>query len=373
LNNRGFVAALVILTTILLGATLPFKTFLITVGGTKPEVGVDLRTEFEAAPEEKGLETEALTELDLSYGNELFQVDGEAEMDKGGIADGAIALEITNSGSGGGAELELGPAWKSVESCSLSVQLGSGSDRGLSAGYETDNCPGAEVNTPDRELALNLELGLGEESSAGVSATFSSNSGSLISTPEVSEVELDGLRAGEFGLNPVLEAEGLKPVELELNYEMVKPLLNDPDLSLEGELAWQFSESFVEFAPELSTKEGVIFLEGEAGKFPKDSHRFLRIEEFGLSDLRLGSWQFEAVSDFTSEEVELDLFTEGKVFELGLGFLLGGTHKSYPIYLEELGGNLTWSPEESYEVEFSAETGFEEFFPEVAVVADYSF
>ena len=372
MNNRSFVAALVILTT-LLGATLPFKTFLIAVGGTKPEVGVDWRTEFEAAPEEKGLETEALSELDLSYGNELLQVDGEAEIDKGGIADGAIALEITNGGSSGGAELELGSAWKSVESCNLSSELGFGSGRELSAEYETDNCPGAEVNAPDRELALNLELGLGEESSAGVSATFSSNSGSLISTPEDSEVELDGLRAGEIIFNPVFEAEGLKPAEFELNYEVAKPLLTDPDLSLEGELTWQFSEDLIEFAPELGMEQGVIFLEGEVGKLPDDYGRILRVEELGLSDLSLGRWEVEAVNDFTSEEVELGLFTEGEVFELGLSLLLGGTRKSYPVYLEELGGNLTWSPEESYEVEFSAETGFEEFLPEVAIVADYSF
>lgn len=372
MSNRSVKLALAILTTIL-GAIFPFKPFLVAVGAAEPEVGVDFRTEFEAVPEEKSLETEALSELDLSFGNELFQVDTEAEIDKGGIADGGFALEITNSGSGGGVELELGSAWKSIESCSFSAELGSGSDRELSAGYETDNCPGVEVNTPDRELALNLELGLGEESSAGVSATFSSDSGTLISTPESSEVELDGLRAGEFSLNPVLEAEGLEPVQLEVNYEMVKPLLADPDLSLEGELAWRFSESFIEFIPELSTKEGVIFLAVEAGKFPEDSHRFLRIEEFGLSDLKLGSWQFEAVSDFTSEEVELDLFTEGKVFELELGFLLGGSRKAYPVYLGSMEAGLTWSPDESYEVEFSAETGFAEFLPELSLIADYSF
>lgn len=372
MNNWSVEVALVILTT-LLGTILPFKSFLVAVGGTEPEVGVDLRTELEVAPEEKSLEAEALSELDLSYENELFQVDGEAEMDKGGIADGAFALEITNSGSSGGVELELGPAWKSIKACNFSSELGSGADLELSGEYETGNCPGSEVNAPDRELVLNLELGLGDESSAGVSTTFSSDSGSLISTPEDSEVELDGLRAGEFSLNPVFAAERLKPVEFELNYEMLEPLLTDPDLSLEGELAWLFSEDVLEFAPELSTEEWEMFLEGEAGKFTEDPHRFFRVKELGLSDLTLGTWEVEVVNDFTAEEVELELFTEMEVFELELELLLDGNRKVHPVYLEELGGKLTWSPEAGYEVEFAAETGFEKFFPEISLIADYSF
>ncbi len=368
---RSYKPALVLIAT-LLGAILTFIFSFVAVGGTEPEVGVDLRTELELEPEKKGLGAEALSELDLSYDAEFLQVDGEVEMDSDGIADGSLTLEATGSRMSGEAELDLGSAWKSVDSCSFSAEYGPSSNLEFSAEYETGNCPGSKNKAPDRELALDLELEVGDAVSADFSTTFSSESGSLVSVPEDSEVELDGLRAGEFILNPVLAAEELDPVELELGYEIREPLLADPDIFLEGELNWRFSESFVEFAPELTTEAGEISFEGEVGMFPGSPDRFLKLQELGLSDLKLGRWEFEVANDFASEEVELEMFTEIEAFELELNFLLGGTGESYPVYMEELGGNLTWSPKESYEVEFAAETDFEGFLPEVSVVADYS-
>lgn len=370
---RSYKPALVLFAILLgVGAILPFKSSLMAVGETKPEVGVDFRTELELEPEEKGLGVGALSELDLSYDTEFLQVDGEVEMDSDGIADGSLTLGATGSEMSGEAELDLGSAWKSVDSCSFSAEYGPSSNLEFSAEYETGNCPGSKNKAPDRELALDLELEVGDAASADFSTTFSSESGPLVSVPEDSEVELDGLRAGEFILNPVLEAEELDPVELELGYEMREPLLADPDLSLEGELNWKFSESFIEFAPELTTEAGEISFEGEVGILPGNPDRSFKLQELGFSDIKLGRWEFEVANDFASEEVALETFTENEAFELELNFLLGGTGESYPVYLEELGGNLTWTPKESYEVEFAAETNFEGFLPEVSIVADYS-
>jgi hypothetical protein len=372
LSNRSFEAALVILMT-LLWAILPFKSTLVAVGGTKPEVGADFRTELEVGPEKQSLKTKALSEFGFFYEAELFKVDGEAEMDSGGIADGALALEISRSAVNGEAEIDLGEGWKSIESCNFSAELGQSTRTDLSVEYETGNCPGRDVKALERGLALDLEHEVGDGVTAGVSTRFSSESGSLISAPEDSTAEIRGLRAGELVLNPVLEAEKLDPVEIELGYEMREPLLTGPDLSLEGELNWRFSENFIEFAPELITEEGTISLEGEVGTFPGNSDQFFKIQELELSELELGKWEFEVLNDFSSEEVELDLFTEIEDFELELSFLLGGKKKSYPVYLEELEGSLTWNPEESYEVELEAETGFEKSLPEIALVSDYSF
>lgn len=361
-----------VLIVILFGAILPFKSSLVALGGTEPEVGVGFRTELELEPEKKGLGTEALSELDLSYDTEFLQVDGEVEMDSDGIADGLLALGVTGSGVSGEAELDLGSDWKSVDSCSFSAEYGRSSNLELSADYETGICPGSRNKAPDRELELALQLEVGEAASADFSTTFSSESGSLVSVPESSEVELEGLRAGEFILNPVLAVEELDPVELELGYEVRKPLLVNPDLSLEGELGWKFSENFIKFAPELTTEAGEISFEGEVGILPGNPDRFFKLQELGLSDIKLEGWEFEVTNDFASEEVELDLFTGIEAFELELGFLFGGTKEAYPVYLEELEGNLTWKPEESYEVELEAETDFEGFLPEVSIVADYS-
>lgn len=370
---RSYKLALVLI-TILLGVISPFKFSLLAVGGTKPEVGVDFRTEVELEPEDKGLGVGTLSELDLSYEAEFLQVDGEVEMDSDGIADGSLTLGATGSGMSGEAELDLGSGWKSVDSCSFSAEYGPSSNLELSAEYETGNCPGSTNKTPDRELAFDLELEVGDGASADFSTTFSSESGPLVSVPEDSEVELDGLRAGEFILNPVLEAEELDPVELELGYEMREPLLDDPDLSLEGEMAWQFSESYFEFDPEITTRTGVISVESEIRPISTEgSKQFFTIQELELSDLELGSWEFEVTNDLVSEEVELGLITESKTLELELGFLLGGTKETLPVYLDELSGDLTWSPVDNYEVEVTAETGFERIFSELTVVADYSF
>lgn len=338
-----------------------------TVSHAETKLGVDLGAEVEIEPEGRDLDHEASSELGLIYETGPFYLESETELEPEGFSDQGFVLGFTGDELSGETDLDFDTEQKQLDSCEFSGALDQGTKTFLEASYETDNCPLKSLRQPERELEIVVERRIAESVTTEVSSTFSEESGSLVSIPEESEVEIDDLPFGNYRVNPVLEMEELVPAKIEVDFERVVPLLESPRMDFEGDLEWETSEEYVEFVPELASDLASLTLESELSFAPAGPNEILRIQELELDDLELGEWGLELALDFADEEAELDLETDADRVEFGLEFLFENFGGDSRPEAGRIGGETSLSLDERTEVTIGGETEFESPYPELSL------
>lgn len=344
----------------------------ITLNGSETELGVDLGAEVEVEPEGDDLSHDVGSELEWTYGTGPFHFESETEFDPEGFSDQEMVFGFTGEELSGETDLDFDTELKELDSCEFSGTLDQDSKTTLEADYETDNCPLKDLRDPDRELKIEVERQVAERLDVEVLSTFSRESGSLVSTPEESEVEIDDLPYGNFRLTPKLEMEKLVPSEIEIGFERVVPSVESPRFGFEGDLEWEISEEYVEFDPELALEPVTLTLESRVSFTPESPDEIVEIMEMELDDLKLGEWGLELVLDFAREETEIEMETDEDTVGLELELLFEDFDDDFRPGFSRLGGGASLTLNESLEVAIEAETTFGSNHPELSISADYS-